>query len=788
MLRLLAGFILISSTSLFATNDCVDCGNMISGFPTMSSVQEASCNDCNCYTRTHDEALNELLPERATLVKSLLKNDFVKFNREATKSLARLDQILKSQYQILKSQSTGSFKSCSLLDIKQRVSACPNGTPSEKHLTEVFGVDSIDTYLSSLGQNFAETEGSVSGTSKSCLSAKELDQVNSNRIKLNIAKPLLNRMKDAKTELKAYFDSGKKLSDLDIRSKDNQVIINFIADASIDPALSAIFRDEAVLKHIIDNLETISSSDGSILDFFTSQVYTQFPSVIEHTKAEMDDLCGSLMNSVVELACAGDSLAFQQNGEVSKYAFEYNPSDHASGFDSMFVNDEGRDVLNTNYVNHIYWCAGKSCQSDKSPTVCGKVPDTKMLDETLQFITDGASIDSIKTRIAPSFDANSLCKLADCSGTQEQMNACYEGVRTELGADADGILLSYSRVQNQTTASSNSSEPATGFSRSEFAANFLGSYSPTPIEPASPTPAPSAAQESQSTAANTSSAATTNERPARRVVTADQAFQEFMNSRFDSIASSSSNFTPPSVARNNTASSSTSSSSTSSGQSRREAQARRALDQASNTIEELREGYRQSAFDRMQRLVDQAARNSTVNSSATGFNGFGGSSSTTNSTAATRRNINASASVTPSSGESDSTAQVNAGNTSSGRSPAAIGGANAAASAAASSASAARVVTADDGVQTLNVKASELPRITPDSVQNFGVDTNKPFNIAVKVEQETYLVQVRPAMLAGTRMLEPMLDQLTPQLRAQVLKSPLFNQYRQYLLEQLVSN
>lgn len=144
--------------------------------------------------------------------------------------------------------------------------------------------------------------------------------------------------------------------------------------------------------------------------------------------------------------------------------------------------------------------------------------------------------------------------------------------------------------------------------------------------------------------------------------------------------------------------------------------------------------------------------------------------------------------MTPSSGESDSTAQVNAGNTSSGRSPAAIGGANAAASAAASSASAARVVTADDGVQTLNVKASELPRITPDSVQNFGVDTNKPFNIAVKVEQETYLVQVRPAMLAGTRMLEPMLDQLTPQLRAQVLKSPLFNQYRQYLLEQLVSN
>lgn len=781
MLRLLAGLILISSTSLFATDDCVDCGNMITGFPTMSSVQEASCTDCNCYTRTHDEALNELLPERATLVKSLLKNDFVKFNSEATKSLARLDQILKSK-------SSASFKSCSLSDIKQRVSSCAGGAPTEKHLNEVFGVDSIDTYLSSLGQSFSETEGSVTGASQSCLSAKELDQINSNRIKLNIAKPLLSRMKDVKTELKAYFDSGKKLSDLDISSKDNQVIINFIADASIDPALSAIFRDEVVLKHIIDNLDAISSNDGSILDFFTSQVYTQFPSVIEHTKAEMDDLCGSLMKSVVDLACAGDSLAFQQNGEVSKYAFEYNPGDHASGFDSMFVNDEGRDVLNTNYVNHIYWCAGKSCQSDKSPTVCAKVPDTKMLDETLQFITDGASIDSIKTRIAPSFDASSLCKLADCTGTQEQMNACYEGVKQELGADADGILLSYSRVQNQTTASTNTSEPAVGFSRSEFAANFLGSYSPTPVEPSSPTPAP-ASQETAQSAGATTTATTTQERPARRVVTADQAFQEFMNSRFDSLADSSSSYTPPAVVRNSATSNSSTTSSASTGQSRREAQAIRALNQASNTIEELRDGYRQSAFDRMQRLVDQAARNTNTNSVATGFNGLGGASNSSASNGNTRRNINSNVAVIPSSGDADSESQVVAGNAISGRSPAAIsGGSNATVASAAGAASSARVVTADDGVQTLNVKASELPRITSDSVQNFGVDTNKPFNIAVKVEQQTYLVQVRPAMLSGTRMLEPMLDQLTPQLRAQVLKSPLFSQYRQYLLGQLVTN
>ena len=779
MLRHLATLFLLSSSNLWAAADCVDCGNMITGFPTMSSVQEASCSDCNCYTRTHDEALSELLPERAALVKEKLKNEFIQVNQQTTKSLARLDAILKIQ-------AGSSLKSCSLVDIKQRVSAC-DSAPTAKHLTDVFGVDSIDGYLASLGQSFGETEGSISGNSQSCLSSNEVEQINSNRIKLKISSLILQSMSADKEKLKIFLSSGKKLTDSE--NKEFPELVKVITQASVDPALAAIFRDQAVLKYIVNNIETISSNDGSILDFFTSQVYSQFPSVIEHTKAEMDDLCKSLTDSVVNLACAGDSLAFQQNSEVSKYAFEYTPADHSAGFDSMFVNDEGRDVLNTNYVNHIYWCAGKSCQNEKSPSVCAKVPDTKEIDQTLQFVTDGASVNRLLSRIAPTFDANSLCKLANCSGTQAQMNACYEGVKSELGDDADSILLSYSRVQNQPNATqTNGNQVAQGFSRSEFAANFLGTYSPTPIETASENtnrPEPVATQ-NENSSASTSNA--TSDRTPRRVVTADQAFQEFMNSRFDSIANSSSNFRPA-VVSNNSPVVTSNNSSTTSRESATERQARQALNQASNTIEELRDGYRQSAFDRMQRLVDQAARNSRANNfvAASGFN----NASTTNSNNNSRANSNA-AGVSRAGPGGTGVEQAAVANTESaavnGRNPASVSSAGAATNASGSSAAAARVITADDGVQTLNVKLNELPRITPSSVENFGVDTNKPFNIAVKVEQQTYIVQVRPAMLSGTRMLEPMLDQLTGQLRAEVLKSPLFAQYRQYLLGQLVSN
>lgn len=747
--------------------DCVDCGNEITGFPTLPSVQEATCSTCNCYTRTHDSTLNSLLPERAKLVKERLQNDIIQKNRQNSKDLAALDAILKKT-------SSSNFGACSLDLIEKSVNDC---SPSADHLQAVFGHSSIKSYLGELAQDFGVTEGSVKQNSQSCLSSHEIEQLNNQRAILNLTKDILSEFKSHKSELKEMLNGSANMSESN-QSKLLLIFNNLLLQARLEPTLEVIFNDDQALLYIIENAETLSASDGEILDFFENEVYQKFPRLVGETQKKVEKLCQDIMSSVTEIACVGDGIAFMNDERVAESVFRYIPSDHEKGFDSLFVNDDGRDSLDTNFVNHLYWCTGKSCNDNSAPKVCAKVPNITKLDPVLKAVSNEADRNRDLVALLGDFDPNSLCKLADCSGTQTQMNVCYENVKKELGPDADAILLSYSRVQNQ---QSTNSTQATGFDRSEFARNFLGSYEPKE-KVSQDSSSPRQVEAAQSSRADTSAApAVAASASGNRVVTANQAFQEFMNQRFDSLANSSSTFKPErraSTSANNTSVGTGVRVSNTSSNDRR---ALETLNEASETIEGLREGYRKSAFERMQRLVEQAASqnnnpgnasNRTTSSSAPSVARQQEQRATAILPAAVAANV-ASANIngnTAAVGDNNNNAQAAVG-----RSPSSIGGT-------------ARITTNASGQQTLNVSLSELPSINSASVANEGVDTNKPFNIAVKVDDQIYMVQVRPALLSGKRMLEPMLDQLTSTLRAEVLKSPLFEDYRKYLVRELVTN
>ncbi len=795
--RLGLSFLLISS-SAYSADDCVNCGNSIEGFPTVSSVNQAACTDCNCYTETHSETISSIAPQRASSAKNKIRDAARNNNEKIVKDLAKLDQLLKKIPNTNQQSILENLKECGLDKIKEATSGCAS-SQNNQHIQDIFGTSSFDDYLKNLGAIFQGNTNTQE--TSSCLTSMEQEKINESRMILSKTKEVIEILKTNKQAFIQNFNADTSILSLEIDTN-NKPLVNLrdILEGFLNiPSASAVLKDSTAFQYFINNVENFEAQPGKILDFFENDVIRISPNLQTSIVAEIGLICDDVKRNVSKLACAGDSIAFANNFEFFDKSFEYKATDHIEGFDSLFANENGQEFIDSNYVSHLFWCAGQSCSSTNfQNAVCSQVKTDQDLLDTFSAIVIGQDIDDNQNKSISSFDPNTLCKLADCQGTQAQMTACYEGVKEELGEDADSILLAYSRVTN-TNPSTNSPGANYTPSQTPFAAQFLGSYSSTPAV----TPTPSATQTTTvpvpndpsggTTTTTASSSTSSNTSSGNRVVTANQAFQQFMNQRFDSLASSPTSF-PRTI--NTTDNHSTGTGvrvSSNESMTPRERRAMDSMNRASETIEELRESYRNSTFDRMQSYVERAAAiNRDVVASSSQTNPSSITSSGINQNTA-QRNLNP-ANVVPTSSAANVTNNIpnnvatntasqtdadsaNTNNPRSARNP----------SSTAQSNQAPRVQTNPEGLQTLNVSLDELPTISSNKVREEGVDTTRTFNIAVRVEREVYLVEVRPTFVAGRKILEPMLDQLSSSLKAEVLRSPLFEDYRQYLLGNIVT-
>ncbi len=797
--RLGLSFLLIFSNA-YSAADCVDCGNTIQGFPSVSSINQAACTDCNCYTETHGDTIGSIANQRASSAKNKIRNAAKTNNEKVVKDLAKLDQLLKNIPNKNQKIILENLKECGLDKIKEATRGCASSQDNQ-HIKDIFGSSSFDDYLKNLGATF-EGNTNTQETS-SCLTSIEQEKINESRMILSKTKEVIELLKTNKQALLQSFNSDTSVLSLKIDTN-NRSLVNLkdILEGFLNiPLASAIFKDPTAFQYFITNAENFEDQPGKVLDFFEKDVVEISPNLQSSIVAEIGFICDNVKRNVSSLACAGDSIAFTNNFEFFDKSFEYKATDHIEGFDSMFANENGQDFIDSNYVSHLFWCAGQSCSNQSfQNSVCSKVNNDEDLMHTFSDIIIGQEIDNSQNKSISSFDPKTLCKLADCQGTQAQMTACYDGVKEELGEDADSILLAYSRVTNSNPVGDNSPGANYTPTRTPFATQFLGSYSSTPAVTPTPSPTQStttpAPNDPSGGATNTAGNSTASSSSGNRVVSANQAFQEFMNQRFDSLATSATSF-PRTIDTSSTHSTGTGVRvSSNESMSPRERRAMDSMNRASETIEELRESYRNRTLDRMQEYVERAAainrepnpntnvaqnNSNTVNSAAANTSRSNNRDSNISSPSNTYNPVAATNAVSTSSnqepGAQTAIAQATSNSTNSGRAP----------SSSPQAAPVTRVETNTQGTQTLNVSLEELPNISSDQVQDEGVDTSKTFNIAVRVEREVYMVEVRPTFVSGRRILEPMLDQLSSTLKAEVLRSPLFEDYRQYLLGNLVT-
>lgn len=802
--RLGLSFLLTISTSWAAT-DCVDCGNHIEGFPSIASLEQATCTDCKCYTETHEATIDELSKERAAKTKEKLQASILKSNESIVQKLSLFNKIQNSNSLTGSEDLTKSLSQCKLENIKTKTSSCSSAKDSA-HLSKVFGSDTLDEYISSVAKSFI---GESESNAKSCLNKNEQNELQMYSNILSIGNELLEKLVKNKTAILATLSETTTLASLNTNENPELVQIKdkFIELSSLS-ITSPILNDAKAFKFFIENASEFKNHPSKLIDYFKKDAYEKFPTVQSSALAEMNTLCSELVENVSTIACAGDSLAYVDNSQLLANSFKYNVSDHQNGFDSMFADDTGLDFIESNYVTHLYKCSVDSCRNEKLKiSLCSKVKLSASVNKVIENIQLGEFVSNSFNKRLPDGADSSLCKLADCQGNQTQMNACYEGVKSELGEDADAILLSYSRVSNSSGQSS--TQPGANYTPAQtpFAQQFLGSYSSSPASVATPSQSASAAPvpndpsvgESSTTGSSSGngqlSSSSSSNSSSSRVVTANQAFQQFMNQRFDSLGSSASSYPKTQTTPNNAVSTGIRIGSNES-MSPSERRALDSMNRASETIEELRESYRSSALDRMQSLVEQAAttsRNRTFDSTSVSNSNTASSSTVsrprTNSSTQ-NPNVAQTNNVSPQSIPTNTTDQTIGGINSNGQNQTTNGRGVASTQGAAGSTSTStpRIETNNQGQQTLNVNFTELPTINPAKVREEGVDTTKNFNIAVRIDRDVFLVEVRPTFVAGRRILEPMLDNLSSGLKAEVLKSPLFEEYRQYLLGNLVNN
>lgn len=753
--------------------------------PSINGLEQVSCTDCNCVVSAHAESIKELQKERAKTIKKNLA-PILGFNLQNALNSLKDSSVILSLSNSDKLLDKATLSSCALDQISKISCA---GAKNKSHLESLFGVSSINEVVNNLKKEFSSDDESVNA----CFSSAEskLIQTSSNVI-ANFSN-LLEKLKGKEEKIASQIKEGKTLIEV-LKEDGASFELSIIGKMVQNPVFKSILYNKNSLLELLKESQKFLSDPKELSNYIMFKAGKSLDQKL--LNASVKQSCDELMKTVKTAICADDRVAQSYYPDESSPAPTLNdltgfdPSIHDPSYDAEMaemMDGDDKPLVESSYVGHLFWCSAKTCASKEKSDDCHKQVLSAEENQTFAGLLADTNVNREQANRRNEYRDNMkhLCSLAECKNKpQAEQLACVDKAKEAMGDSAGTSIAALDFMTNLETSQGSDYVPYTQLmanleQSSLLEQAILGSKNTsTKSNESNVATAPSDAN-SQTVAKATR---TSNDSPnpsaiASRIQSQSRQSATRPNSANDSKPSFSdrafadfmSRIPKPAVSVGEPEAKPATTEATNS-----------ALAKASESIEKLRESYRKSALDRMDQMYDQiikAGNNSAQASNNIIPQGVSVASNQVRASDAGQGDFNQQQQVDAqnkqlaqgfaSAGARTQSAAVN------GRGTAAVKPAR---------------VTTQNGQSVLNVGVDELPTISEQAVEGDGIDTAKPFQLAVKVAKDVFFVQVRPTVLNGRKMLEPMLDGLSPSLRAEVLKSPLFADYRKYLLKELVSH
>ena len=87
------------------------------------------------------------------------------------------------------------------------------------------------------------------------------------------------------------------------------------------------------------------------------------------------------------------------------------------------------------------------------------------------------------------------------------------------------------------------------------------------------------------------------------------------------------------------------------------------------------------------------------------------------------------------------------------------------------------------GKESSYLSTEDLSNLSPEDLKKLKIDSSKPFTLKVNFQGTYYDIPVKSFINKGTYVLVPALDDKNKELRKFIIQSPLFKEYREYMIE-----
>ena len=743
--------------------------------PELNGIEQVSCADCNCVVNAHSESIKSLQAERAATIKNNLA-PILKFNIKAALGSLKDSSVILTSAEANQKLQENTLKSCKLDQIADYDCA---GAKNKDHLNALFGVSSIKE----VAENFKKEFKSDDEKANACFSSGEAQLLQTSSNVIGSFSKWLTHLKEHKVGIESALKQGKTVADF-LKEQDLTFERKLTQELTENPLFNSIVYDNEIMLEMLTKSESFLEDPKKLSKFV---IFDAGKKINEKLLNEsITNSCSSLMNTVKTAICADDRVAqsYYPDGETPAPTLNdltgFDPNMHDPSYDAEMaemMDDSSKSIVESSYVGHLFWCSAKTCATKEKSDSCHKQALSSEENETFANLMSGFTTNSEQVNRSDFYRKNlsKLCTLADCRTKPEaEQNACVEQATEAMGesagvsiaaldfmsnieqrSQADGYVpytqlmanLEKSSLLEKAILGTDSESETSSSSQTETVSN----------DPVVTQPSRDNAGVSQTANATTSSRAVAPTTGRAQRAAPRESRPSFVNDAFRDFMS---RIPKPEV---NTAS-------TNEVAAVRE-QAQRSLNNASESIEQIRESYRQTSFDRLNDIYSKIASNSATQGPQVA------SDVPTSTSFAAANSIGPNNIVNPAVNETVAQ-NTNAPSANSNRN---ISSAQASTGGAATAASVPRV-SARAGETVLTVDVSELPTISSSNVEADGVDLSLPFQLAVRVAQDVFYIPVRPTVVDGRKILEPLLDQVDPNMRAQVLRSPLFEDYRKYLL------
>lgn len=767
--------------------------------PVIESLKDISCTECRCVAGAFGSTVTALQSERARSIKPKLKISLDTTIVSAMNAMVDADRILMMSGG-QGSLNTKTLENCNLDRIASEAS-CP-GASNSKHLKELFNTDSIASVVANMKANF-HTAGDIKAPA--CMTKEEGMIVSTASSVVASFEPLLKGVKDKKNDILAKLKSGKNIFEA-LSQSGLDTYANDVLSLADNPVFRSFLFDKTIANDLITNIDTYVADSSALIRYVMQEAGNKVDGNLLNESLQMS--CNNLIETVKTAICAEDRIAQSYYPDPERPSpslndlTAYDPTMHDPSYDAemaSMMDDPNVSLVEGSYAGHLYWCSAKECSQKDDSDSCHQQALSKKENKVFSDLVAHTAFAELSNQKRNSFNSglSNVCSLAGCSKKPEkEQAACIETEQKKMGEIAGPSVAAIKYISSLSQPNSNN-EPGVNYkpysqlledlkNPSPLAKAFVGEQ-PSEIL-ASNTVAPNVTGEANTgviedgevtalnpaqnnkTSGNGKVSGTNNKRTitnkksnqttsgyhgANNGFFADNAFNDFMSRIPKTVTDATETKKPELTDRE-----------------------KRALEVSEDALEEMKrmqDDYRRNAFEQMGDQLRNARNNQQQYAS------IGNQPTFVAPNANNNQNYNANQEqpqfaqnpqgVAPNLGGGG--VQGSGYNATGARSPSGNSGPR---------------LTMQGGQPTLNVGLNELPSMDEGSVKTEGVDPNQPFKLAVTVDKEVFVVSVKPTIIGGKRILAPMLDQLSPSLRSQVLKSPLFADYRRYLMKELSGN